>query len=246
MEKTTSISTKIPLTLVPSQVEIVYSPDSQSYSLNFGVTMQLPINELVETLLKFSAAQQMNACVVDQSTGDPQPEVFLDTFVPESTSLPLSDQEDFPSMLTEDTFRHIPISLIRQDEAYLDYVQRSKWQYPAASFLVKDAHKFNQDKMKAEDKQLRYLASFLDETSTKKQRTSSATTAGSARLSADAPVFTPGSSGVSFGPDGLGRPRAWSESPEYLASFSEPLRERAMTTVESWAPPSDDGACKQM
>ena len=259
----TSIRTQIPVSLAPSQVEIVYSPESKGYSLNFGITVQLPINDLVESLLKFNASQQdLNACidqVVDESTGVPQPDqdVFLDTFVPESTSnLPLLDiaapEEELPSMLVDDTFRNIPISLIRQDEVYLDYVQRSKWQYAEATFLVRNAHKATQEKLKADDMQLRYLARFLEESSTKKHRTSStaSTVASSGRLSADAPVFTPALSGVCFS-DGPSRPRAWSESPEYLASSAEPtpLRERAMTTADAWAPPSGDedaSGCKQM
>jgi hypothetical protein len=256
---TASIRAQIPVSLVPSQVEIVYSPDSQGYSLNFGITVQLPINDLVESLLKFNATHHsVSACegqvCANESTEDflqPEPDIFLDNFAGDSASvLPLIDPEDeLPPMSIEDTFNNIPISLIRQDEAYLDYLQRSKWQYSEATFFTRNPHKFNQEKALLQERQLRYLQRFLEESTTRKHRTSSsATSAGSSvRLSADAPVFTPGSSGVSFAADGAGsRARAWSESPP-----SEPsppfARERAMTTAESWAPPAaEDGGCSQM
>ena len=234
------VRASIPVQLQPSQAEIVFSPETQSYALSFGITVTLPVNELVETLLRFNAEQQ-SACKADEPepilTGDSICDILVDENLASEANLfgKLEEQVNSSVATSETTdFDEIPISLIRSDTYYQDYVQRSKWQYAESTFLVKDVHKRAAERCRKESAQAESLAR-------RKQRSASnATTAASeSRLSADAPVFLP-------------RGRAFSENNNNIEKNAPSgARARAMTATSSfWSPPTveedDDQGCKQM
>ena len=274
------VRASIPVQLSPSQAEIVFVPETQGYALSFGITVTLPVTELVETLLKFntqntsgvatdnvvgersfvtdefSEAAQIASSSIDQENGTfnvPNSSLKLDAVNGGSSSLPV-----------EYDFSDIPISLIRADSVYQEYVQRGKWQYSESSFLVRDSQR------RVEDSRRRSAAQAENLALARKIRSAStaSTEAGwggwggrQQKLSADAPVFLPGGLGAETVEPSTWRGRSYSEAGNGATGteFVSGSRSRAMTAaapgnfsppVSFWSPPAveeeNENGCKQM
>jgi hypothetical protein len=181
-----------------SEPELVYSAEGGGYSLQFGLTVNLPVDGLLETLLK-----------LHQETAGPltiKPTVTTN-LTPSSSSLDLyqspareEEGQEYTDAAFDDPFLAVPISPLRVDD-------RGKW--TTGTFFLKGTHNSNQGRQ---------------------ERTS---LLASTKLSAEAPVFTPGA-----------RPRAVSEGMSTVP-VSRPR------TFTGWAPPEAgdavfDEGCKQV
>lgn len=235
-----SISTSLPVSVTPSSTAIVFCPETNSYSLSLGVTVQLPIPDLVEVLLKFNAEH-----VVPQSSAESSNSHSLLASLPEASPYSLPDSSVYTPKAhasagpprdvspastgyPEDDFMRIPIALTRQDPLILEYRERAKWTRESGRFFVDNS----QAKQEARSERLnRAIACFEDMMFANESE--SFTANGSKKLSADAPEFTPGSAFastyVSDASDSV-RMRAFSEN-------AEPRRERSMSAL-SFLPPS--------
>ncbi len=156
------------MTVNPSETEIVFNSDTNSYALSLGVKIQLPIAELVEVLLKFNQEQ-----VVSHSSAVEEPVVAADkqSLVEDVggilAALPaasrMEQEEPVPppglgdgsqsspvytpksrgleksSHVADDGFARISITVARQEPALLEYRQRAKWTSDFGKFFAIDA-----------------------------------------------------------------------------------------------------------
>jgi hypothetical protein len=248
-DSTVSIAASLPLKMNPTSSEIVFCPETNSYCLSLGVNVQLPIHELVEVLLKFNAEHVVPNSVSDAESSDSQ---SLLAVLPEASAL--VSQSDSPvytpkasesaqpegivrgTMYPDDDFMRIPVAVSRQDPTLLDYRERAKWHREFGRFFTDNSFAKQEARMdrftKALERydQLPVAEEFAhqygyDETVFPKQT-------GAKRLSADAPVFTPGSAFASTYASDSVRDRALSET---FADGSR--RDRVMSNL-SYLPPN--------
>jgi hypothetical protein len=251
-----SVPATLPISVNPSSSEIVFCPETNSYSLSLGVTVQLPIHELVEVLLKFNAEHVVPNSVSDAESSNSQ---SLLASMPEASPFTLPDSSvytpkvsDMPkkicreSKFDDDDFMQIPITVARQDPILLDYKERAKWQREFGRFFVESAFRKQEERMDRFTKSLQRY----DELPVAEEFSSSshsgayyeqaaydyveAKPLGGKRLSADAPEFTPGSAFASTYASDSVKERALSET---FAEAARGDRDRAMSNL-SYLPPN--------
>jgi hypothetical protein len=269
------------------QSEIVFSPQDQSYFLSMGVTVQLPINDLVEVLLKFNKEQggqhvssilPTDESKVEQSAREVpvalpfpvQAPAVDDSGLDAATTELLADsmkRVELPtdtgisiSSTVEDAFRNVPIHLVRQDQFLLEYKERCKWHQASSTFLIAGSYKRRQDRMRTQEVQREYLATLDEQNSSafvsRLDSMNGSTTMGdpngfmsigAKKLSANAPVFTPGSSFTTHISEYETRPRAQSDTLHDSSGMNSDMfavrqaaararGERAMSTI-AFLPP---------
>lgn len=142
-----SVSTRLPVTVNPSDTEIVFNSDTNSYSLSLGVKIQLPITELVEVLLKFNQEQvASHSSTVEELLSSSKLSAHdiggLLATLPEPTSLDAAPEpppglgDGSSGVYTpnsrgadpaHDDFARISVTVARQEPALLEYRERAKW-----------------------------------------------------------------------------------------------------------------------
>ena len=146
---TVSVAAKLPIALTPSSSEIVFCPESNSYSLSLGVTVQVPITELVEVLLKFNSehmnqspkqakdSNQSNSLLA--SLPDASPYSFPDSpsvYTPRTAGNASNKRSRNSNVFPEDDFLRIPLSVARQDGILMEYRERAKWRRESGRFFT--------------------------------------------------------------------------------------------------------------
>jgi hypothetical protein len=234
-----SVAAQLPISLSPSSSEIVFCPESNSYALSVGVTVQLPITELVEVLLKFNsehmnpepkqltASHQSHSLLA--SLPDASPYSFPDSpsvYTPRTSEHAKAKRSRQSNRFADDEFLRIPLSVARQDGMLIEYRERSKWRRESGKFFRDNSIGKEEERIerlnlgfKCYDELLvnehfmnhaEYESFALPtESIYDSQKTST-------KLNADAPIFTPGSAFAStYVSDTEGesiRQRAMSES----------------------------------
>jgi hypothetical protein len=251
---TVSIAASLPIQVNPTSTEIVFCPESNSYSLSLGVNVQLPIHELVDVLLKFNAEHVVPNSISDVESSHSQ---SLLASLPEATPYEFPDSPVYTpkassnsgtsskklireTSYADDDFMRVPITVARQDPMLLDYRERTKWHREFGRFFVENAFKKQDERMDRFTQALqRYdelpvAEEFRYEYATTEMKPSSSSIGGK-RLSADAPVFTPGSAFAStYASDSI-RERALSEN--FAEAAPGGTRDRVMSNL-SYLPPS--------
>ena len=242
---TISIPTSLPLSVNPTSTEIVFCPESNSYSLSLGVNVKLPIHELVEVLLKFNSEHVVPNSISDlesslsqsllASLPDAAPFVLPESpvYTPKASNGSGVSNTRFirETMFADDDFKRVPISVARQDPILLEYRERTKWHREFGRFFVENSVK------KQEDRAVRFTHALerydeLPVVDDFKYEYAVPMSSCGKQLSADAPVFTPGSAFASTYASDSVRERALSEN------FAETAgRDRIMSNV-SYLPPN--------
>lgn len=219
---TLTIATSLPVQITPSTAEIVFCSETNSYALSLGVRVQLPIPELVDLLLKFNATQSASKPVVDDeshishsllaSLPEASPFSVPESFVytPKNgvhADVKRSCQASSSCEYAEDDFARIPIHVARQDPFLLEYKERSMWRAESGRFfrachvekqgdlVNKEARAYEiYDQLSVNEHFLYMMNPPVSESSeTGLPPATSFSRPPSTKLSADAPVFTPGS-----------------------------------------------------
>jgi hypothetical protein len=232
-----SVAATLPISVNPSSSEIVFCPETNSYSLSLGVNIQLPIHELVELLLKFNAEHVVPNSVSDKESSHSQ---SLLASLPEASPYMLPDASVYTprasepvkkvyvreSTFADDDFMHVPITVARQDPVLLDYKERAKWHRDFGRFFIEDGFRKQDERM---DRFTRALERF-DQLPVAAEFSASSPVfdasyeyvepkpVGNKRLSADAPIFTPGSGFASTYASDSVRERAESAGRERIMS----------------------------
>ena len=264
---TLTISTSMPVSVSPTGSEIVYNPESNSYALSISVNVQLPITELVELLLKFNQEHVALPAACEQV--EPIASSSRLASLPVATSFspvhaPAPDAVYTPERrgkFEDDEFMRIPIAVTRQDPFLMDYRERSKW--TTGKFLassLRENETLNRLTLGFQQyDQLPVNPHFANQEWV--EYVPAASPWSGAKLSADAPVFTPGS-GFSTQASSceFSRERRMSEAvlpPSAMEakadSMSDPLQSiwnnaTRDVTPDAWTPvpASSPGECKQM
>lgn len=258
---TLTIATSLPVQITPSTAEIVFCSETNSYALSLGVRVQLPIPELVDLLLKFNAAQSAEKPVVDdeshvshsllaslpEASPFSLPESFM--YTPKNgvhADVKRSCQASSSCGYPEDDFARIPIHVARQEPYLLEYKERSMWRAESGRFfraghvekqgdlVNKEARAYELYDQLVVNEHFLYMMNPVSEFSeTGLPPATSFTRPPSTKLSADAPVFTPGSAFASTqGSDnGAGRQRAMSTD-TFSEKFGCPPRVVEEASVE--------------
>ena len=199
----------MPISVNPSGAEIVYKPETDSYVLSVGVTVQLPVTELVELLLKFNQEQQCIAPAVCEP--EVQSSRAILAFLPPATCMspagspnevytPKSTPTATSILFDEDDFARIPICVTRQDPFLMDYRERSKWRREEGKFFVENAVSREANRVtrltlgfKQYDEMTVNPQFVYEEVPHGRSGSMDSTWSKAGKLSADAPVFTPAS-----------------------------------------------------
>ena len=265
---TITIAASLPVNVTPSSTQIVFCPDTNSYALQIGVTVQLPITELVEVLLKFNAEHVVSTPVteVDSSTTH-----SLLASLPDASPYSLPDspsvytpkvahagtkraRETGSGKFANDDFARIPIGVARQDPMVMEYRERSKWRRESGRFFIEDSLAKEQERVEKLEQgfkcfeELLVNEHFLAPVAARHSRASSMdASAGfdsvytapvqSKQLSADAPVFTPGSGFAStYAPDSGASSRQRSMSDAFIDQVAG--RSERIMSAASFLPPA--------
>lgn len=247
---TVSIAAPLPLRVDPTSSEIVFCPETNSYNLSLGVTVQLPIHELVDVLLKFNAEHVVPNSVSDAESSDSQsllaalPEApaparsMSPVYTPKAADYFAAPSQRRESPYPDDDFMRIPVAVARQDPALLDYRERAKWHREFGKFYVDNAFSKQEERMDRFTRALqRYdelpvASHFSDTREYEYLEEAPLRPSAGKRMSADAPIFTPGSAFASTYASDSVRERALSET------FAEGgKRDRVMSNL-SYLPPS--------
>ena len=245
---TVTISTSLPVTVNPSSAEIVFNPITNSYALSVGVKVQLPINELVEVLLRFNQEQMLVPSHVEDHSSVSHSVL---AFLPEPTAIESVPQDSSVytpkasiahastfkrrskiNSFPDDEFARISISVIRQEPALFEYRERAKWHKSSGRFFVDNS----EARAESHTAELNSGFALFAELPVNEQfayHPRSASMESTKGLSANAPVFTPGSAFASTYTDSL-RSRSMSES--YADVAGSRRSERAMSMA--YLPPS--------
>lgn len=257
-----SIAAQLAINLKLSSSEIVYSPESNGYALSVGVTVQLPITELVEVLLKFNAehvaprsspqVESHHSHSLLASLPDASPYSFPESpsvYTPKAAAHATAKRarEPVSSEVPENDFSRIPVAVTRQDGMIMEYRERAKWRRESGKFFTDNSIEKQMNRMEKLNNGFKWFDEllvnehFLHPTDMNWYHYPARANSMDAmfdskpakRLSADAPVFTPGSAFASTyvseaGGDSV-RQRAMSEN---LSS----RQERAMSLT--YLPPS--------
>ena len=259
-----TIATSLPVQITPSASEIVFCPESNSYALSLGVKVQLPIQELVEVLLKFNAEQAERQPVAEEDSNVSQslmaslPEASPFSF-PEShvytpkngvhAEVKRSRQASASSEYPEDDFSRVPIHVARQDPCLQDYRDRSMWREESGVFFRSD-HAEKQGKLLAAQARAYEIfeklpvkdhflsmgeVDFCGEYPMEMglPPATSFSRPSSTKLSADAPVFTPGSAFASTQGSESGMVRQRALSADTVSEKAASRQDRVMSAASA-------------
>jgi hypothetical protein len=109
----------------PSEAEVICSADGK-YSLSFNLSVNLPVEGLIDQLLSLSASHQRAGLVAIPTS-------------PDSLYPPIEDPVSLASATVLDPFLQTPFSSLRaEDVAYREYLARGRWPV-VGDFFVKSS-----------------------------------------------------------------------------------------------------------